>query len=304
MYTLTLGNSQRWLLTAEDGQHQWLQKFASILCLTSSGTKTHPKLIFTCRNMRNEDGWEGQALSALQFWSHPKTEDIICEIQQDAGKEPEIMRIWHAQQAKKTTCCPCIPPSWNALWDILRMRQSLRPIYHRALVSGGLPLHAALIEKDGQGILLAAAGNTGKTTCYQRIPLSWNALCDDEALIVIDKRKQYRVHPFPTWSDYLWKGSYKTWDVQRCLPLRAIFFLQRGKNDEAIPVGRAEAAVYNTHLAAQALSWSWKGLDDDKTQEIKKTLFSNTCRLATTIPGFMLQCTLHGKFWERIEEVL
>jgi len=276
MYKLELGNDQHWLLIAEDGLQPWLRKFASILRLDSSCRKINPKLVFTRRNMHNADGWKDHDLRSVRFWSHPKVEDIICEIEGGGGDKMNVIRMW----------------------------QSLYPIYHHAQMSGGLPLHAGLIEKNHQGILLAASGNTGKTTCCRRLPPPWNALSDDEVLIVMDKRKNYSAHPFPTWSDYLWRHSHKTWNVQRCVPLRAIFFLKQAKTDKAIPLGQAEAATFINQLATQILSRSWIGLDNDKQRQLKKTLFDNTCRLAQVVPAFILNFTLKGKFWEKIEKVL
>ena len=276
MYKLKLGNGQHWQLIAEDGLQPWLRKFASILRLYSSRKKINPKLIFTRRKMNNKDGWREHDLKSMRFWSHPKAGDIICEIEGKKGEE----------------------------LDIIRMQQSLYPIYHRAQMSGGILLHAGLIEKSNQGILLAASGQTGKTTCCRRIPPPWNTLCDDEVLIVLDKRKNYSAHPFPTWSDYLWRHSHKTWDVQRCVSLRAIFFLKQAKTDKVIPLGQAEAATFINQLATQILSRSWRGLDNDKQRRMKRMLFDNACRLAKVAPAFILHFTLKGKFWEKIEEVL
>ena len=153
MYKLELGDGQHWLLVAEDGLQTWLKKFASILRLNPSRNKITPKLVFSRRNRHNINGWKSHNLRFIRFWRHHKSKDIIYDIDLVGDRK----------------------------MDIITMQQSLYPIYHHAQMSGGLPLHAGLIEKNNQGILLAASSNTGKTTCCRRLPSSWNALSDDEA---------------------------------------------------------------------------------------------------------------------------
>jgi SynChlorMet cassette protein ScmC len=190
--------------------------------------------------------------------------------------------------------------------DILRMRLSLQPIYQKAQDSGGLPLHAALIEKDGMGILLAAPAETGKSTCCNRIPRPWYVLSDEETLIVNNGEKQngFIAHPFPTWSEYFLRRSDLSWDVQRCLPVFAIFFLQQAETDEVFPIGKGQAAVLIYQSAMQVCSRSWVNLTLREMRNFKKRLFENACALTQTISAFNLQVSLKGRFWEKMGKVL
>jgi SynChlorMet cassette protein ScmC len=184
------------------------------------------------------------------------------------------------------------------------MRLSLYPIYERALNSGGLPFHAGVVERDGKGVLLAAPKNIGKSTCCRRIPRPWNALCDEETLIVQDAQRQYLAHPFPTWSDYLTRGSNRTWNVQRYIPLAAIFFLEQAEADKVIPLGQGEAAALMNQSAMQVCVRNWMNLDGEKMRAFRKKLFDNACELTWAIPIFKLRVSLTGRFWEEMEKVL
>ena len=188
--------------------------------------------------------------------------------------------------------------------DIQMMRMALQPIYQRSQDTGGLPLHAALVEQNGFGILLAAQGGIGKSTCCRRLRGPWRALCDDEALIVRDHKQGYLVHPFPTWSDYLLKRSKQTWNVQRYLPMSAIFFLEQSGADAVVPIGQGQASVLLYQSAMQVCSRNWMNLNRDGLSMLRKQLFENACDLVQRIPTFKLQVSLEGEFWEEMEKVL
>ena len=223
-----------------------------------------------------ERGWGSRDFRSVQLWFHPDVPDVICEI--GPGSDHEL--------------------------DILRMWLSLDPIYQRAQESGGLPFHAALIERDGMGVLLAAPGDTGKSTCCTRIPLPWRALCDDEALVVQNDQKQFLVHPFPTWSDYLWRRSQRTWNVQHYVPLKAMFFMKQAEVDEAVPMKESQAALYANNAAIQVSRRTWRHMDRTEVTVTRKRLFENACQLANAIPAFTLCVSISGRFWEEMEKVL
>jgi len=258
-------------------------------------TNGDAKLILTCREPDEEkwkdpirrfqsaikaslpsSGWEIRDLMWLQVWSHGDVPDVICEKGPGNSHQEEI----------------------------LSMRMSLQPIYQRAQDSGGLPLHAGLVARDGVGVLLAAQRNTGKSTCCRRIPSPWHALCDEEALIVQDNQKRYLAHTFPTWSDYLEKRSEPRWNVQRYVPLEAIFFLEQARTDEVVPVGQGEAAVHLYQSATQVCYRNWVKLNREEIRPLRKKLFENACELAAAIPVFELRVSLNGRFWEKMEAVL
>ena len=294
-YLLRLGNDQGWEFVATEGAGPWVESLASIMELKVCEPNGCPKLFFV-RTESGMDWWQGPSLRfprsmardlprkgwmaydlrPLQLWAHPDVPDVICEIGDEGNHEMNIIRMW----------------------------QSLFPVYNRAMDYGGLPLHAALVERNGTGVLLAAPGGTGKSTCCRRIPPPWKALCDDLTVAVADTDMQYRVHPFPTWSDHLWRRSEPTWDVQRHLPLSAIVFLEQGTTDEAIPIGKGKAAACIMESASQVCQAFWRDLALGEKRGLKEKVFDNACGLARSIPAFKLRVSLDGRFWEEMERVL
>jgi SynChlorMet cassette protein ScmC len=195
-YGMRLANGQGWHIMATGGVGPWVKKLARIMELKTSDRNGSPRLIFMrggkdkaggdapvglldrnlLKSLPNR-GWKACKLIAVQIWSHRDVPDVICD-------------IGHGE---------------NYVQEIIKMLQILNPIFQKAKRAGGLPLHAALAERNGMGFLLAGPGDTGKSTCCHRLPGPWKALCDDESLVVRDHQKGYLAHPFPTWSDYLFR---------------------------------------------------------------------------------------------------
>ena len=286
-YGMRLAAGKTWHIKAADCLSPWLDKLASITGLDTSGPNPHSQLLFipnspgkeipgeASRSKLPQNGWSVHDFRALRIWFHPHMADVICEIGPE--KVPEL--------------------------DIARMWLSLYPIYHRAQGSGGLPFHAALIERDGVGVLLAGQGNAGKSTCCRRIPPPWQAWCDDEVLVVRDDGKGYQAHPFPTWSDYIFRQCDRTWNVEWHVPLSAIFFLERAEADEVASLGRGQAAVRIVQSTMQV--WDkWFLLDAKEKGASRSTCFENACELAKAVPAFLLRVSLKGQFWKEMEKVL
>ncbi|MGD9036935.1 MAG: SynChlorMet cassette protein ScmC [Syntrophobacterales bacterium] len=295
-YLLQLGNAQGWQLVPTEGVRLEVDELARLMGLKSCEPNGYPKLIFIrsgsdgwqYENTKTDlernvgevfigDGWKSHDLVVLRVWSHDNRPDIICEVKTEMG---------------------------GSELDMLSVRLSLHAIYQRALEAGGLTFHAGLVERDGKGILLAALGDTGKSTCCRRFPLPWNALCDEEALVLSDDTQHYIAHPFPTWSDYFRKRSKRTWDVQRHIPVSAVFFLEQAEEDDVIPLGKGEAAVFAQQSAMQVCHRYWNNLDHEELKTLKKTLFHNGCEFSKAIQAFRLRVSLTGRFWEKVDEVL
>ncbi len=222
-------------------------------------------------------GWKSQSYSFARIWRNKQSTSAICELKPFKNYNLEIIKIWHA----------------------------LHPIYLHAQNSGGLPLHAGLAVKGGKGILFAAPGNTGKSTCCRRIPAPWKALCDDEVLIVRDKHKKYSIHPFPTWSDHLMRKAYhKSWETEKSVALAAIFFLGQAKEDQVSPIGQGQASILINNAAIQICRRDWRGLSPEEERKRKSQIFKNACAMAKIIPCYILRVSLTGKFWREIEKVL
>jgi SynChlorMet cassette protein ScmC len=293
-HLMRLGDGQRWHIWACEDLRHWVEKLASIMQLEISKPNGYPKLIFIrkqpannnvfkplCRQEENlerelfRSGWRARDIEEMQLWSRSDAKSVICAI-----------------------------VSGDENLEVLMMRHSLFPIYQRTQDSGGLPLHAALVERNGKGILLSAPANTGKSTCCRRLPSPWRALCDEETLIVRAGKKRYLAHPFPTWSDHLWRRSKKTWNVEKHVPLSAIFFLKQAGTDQVVGMGQGEAAVCIYRTAMQVLRRSWSYLNRQEVESYKLKLFDNACELAISVPAFKLRVSLEGRFWEEIEKVL
>jgi SynChlorMet cassette protein ScmC len=293
-FCMRLCNGQGWYLVSNEETRPQVEKLASILEIEPSEPNGHPRLIFiqgdrdnpmTPEEMRfnNEDfenlssgGWRVNDLRSVKLWYHSETEDVICELNRQVISEIEIFRL-------------CF---------------TINPIYRRAQEVGGLPFHASLIELNGCGVLLAGKGNTGKSTCCSRIPRPWQALCDDETLIILDARNKYQAHPFPTWSNYLYDRQKQSWNVQRHVPLAAICFLEQSETDEVIPIGQGQAGILINKSASEVCHKLWRGLNPEEEIVQKKNLFENACALAKSVPAFTLRASLTGRFWEEIEKVI
>jgi SynChlorMet cassette protein ScmC len=169
---------------------------------------------------------------------------------------------------------------------------------------GGLAIHGALAEINGNGVILAGRGNVGKTTASRRLPPPWLALSDDSSLIVLDKNNCYQAHPWPTWSALIDREEIETWNVQYSLPLKAVFILSQSPADRVEQLGKGQAACLLNETVDQA-SWGLDArLEDKERQAIRLQRFDNICRLVQTIPTYLLHISRNGSFWKEMEKVL
>ena len=296
-FLLRLGDGKVWELVAAKGAVPEVRQLGRMMRLKRSyQTADHSKLVFLRNGLGkgksdgsiqgvDEDleaylielGWKAHTLNSIRLWSHDSAPDFICEFRYQEGS--------HEQ-------------------SISSMRLSLLPIYQGAEQLGGLPLHSALVKHNDMGVMLAAPKKTGKSTCCSRFPSPWEVLCDEEALIVRDDRKQFIAHPFPTWSYYVAGDDKKTWDTQHPMPIAGIFFLEQSEKDQVAPIGQGEAAAFINQTATQVCHRFWNNLSHDEVSARKKRLFQNACELAQAIPTFKLRVSLEGRFWEQIERVI
>ena len=287
-YRLRLDDNACWHLNGTSAVLQtWVKKLAGIMELdVSPADNGTSRISFIAGDGNNvghaetrqapHNGWTCHDLNTLCAWYHDDKREVICTVNPFDSSETEIITMWNA----------------------------LYPIYGESIQLGGLPFHAGLVESGGRGVIIAGPGDTGKSTCCSRLPDDWNPLCDDEALAVVDNKGNFRAHPFPTWSDYLWRGSQKTWDVQRSVPVSAVFFIEQSENDEAISLGQGKAAVYMNESSIQVCRKYWRRADDAFQRTFRRDLFVNACEMAKKIPAFRLRVNLHGRFWEEIERAL
>lgn len=311
-YSLKLASGDRWRIVSTKETCQWAEKFASILRLKKDTVEGDPEIILIKSSAGNSDfpgsmlhdkgnnlpqsGWISY-YNINTIWYHPEVSDVIIDVQ--ARQERRIISDSARTEYDRAQLAP-----EELLKDYTSMAMALFPIYRHAIGSGGFPIHGAFVERGGKGVLLAAKGGTGKSTCCRRIPEPWKACSDDEALVTMDRTGHYEVHPFPTWSDLFFNNNAGTWDVQHHVPLSAIFFLEQSKTDEAVPIGSGVAAGYTYLYATQGYTRSLLGMDHEGQKQENMKLFDNTCRMAKNVPAYMLKVSLTGRFWEEIDRVL
>jgi len=283
-YDVHLTDGNRWCLSFDDETQDWGQRLAQMMRLTVTTPDGSPKIRFHgVKNAAVADRLDDLALlynfGSLRMYRRNGNVEVIGVVE-NHNDDPDtaIVNMWFA----------------------------LSPLYIRSIQAGGLLFHAALVERDGQGVLLAAPGGIGKSTCARRIPSPWRALCDDEVLIVRDPHSKYYVHPFPTWSQFLWgKQSDSTWDVQSSAPLCAIFFFHQAATDACESLQQGQAAGYLNDAANQTCRRIWLRMrNQDQRAALTTQIFHNACDLAQNVPAFRLGLSLEGQFWKELERAL
>ena len=175
-------------------------------------------------------------------------------------------------------------------------------IYKDLLLTGGLPVHGGLIELDNTGVILAGSSGSGKSTCCSRVPKPWNSICDDEVMIVPETKKDYKLHPVPTWSEYFFDpDSKKVWEVEKGFSCAAIFFIEKAEVDESVPIGQGRAAVRIYQSSIESFSRYFSYIDEKEQKKISRKVFESSCELAKKVPAFKLMVSREGCFWENIK---
>jgi SynChlorMet cassette protein ScmC len=295
-FDLRLTNGIEWRLIACDASvAPWVRKLASVLHLHVSHTNGFPSIMFfreknssgppslqsLTRIMDDASdlpmrGWKEQRLGIVRFLRHPESQDIICGVTGDLAWDIQVIQMWTA----------------------------LSPVFDAAQDSGGLLFHAALAELNGSGALIIGPSGAGKSTCSRRLPVPWRSLCDDEVLIVRDSPGQYHAHPFPTWQELIRGDRNRSWEVQEHVRLKAIFFLKRSDMDEVHPISHAQAALWIYKSIQQTRERNDFSLTKAEEKALSLKLFGNACALAGSVPCFILDVTLSGRFWEEMQNVL
>jgi SynChlorMet cassette protein ScmC len=287
-YTLSLADGTQWFMAGDTKLESWIDRLAVIMNLENGNADGSRRIDFFHRSkINNPSGLEAD----LKESKHPY---VACS----AGG------VWFSSMDPSSHVTCEIDNGGQTAMEFINMSYSLYPIYHQNLLRGGLPLHSSLVELDGQGILLAGPGDTGKTTCCSRLPGNWRPLCDDETLIVFREQGDYFAHPFPTWSNFFWAKSEPTYDVQYATPASAVFFLEQYPADELVPMGQGESAAMISQSSVQMFERFLRKTDKETKSKHLSRIFLNACRIAKKIPAYKLRVSLNGRFWEKIEEAL
>jgi len=285
-FSLHLADGSRWWIAGSPSTAFLAEKMGTIMRLQEGDGLTDEHILFFYDKYEDKRRLELSRLQE-QNWLHlnPSSDHIHLH--------PSRGHFLGEYDSKHSTTDP------YALMSL-----SIPSIFLETIHRGGLPFHAALLERHGQGIILAGRGDIGKSTCCQRLPQPWQALCDDEVLLVLSPEGRYLAHPFPTWSDYLWKRAENTWKVEDALPLAGIFFIKQAPEDDCLPLGVNDAALGATFSAGQTMFRILKLCDPANVREIRLKIFANGFEIVKHIPAFHLRVSLTGRFWEKIEAAL
>lgn len=240
--------------------------------------------------------------------------------QEPDGIEERRLYVWTNQAtgdfaadgfATGPLCCFLPPPVHNDAL-VLSMAYIGLAIARAELARGGLLLHGALAAAPAHppgGVLLAGGGGVGKSTASRRLPLPWQSLSDDCSLVVRDERGGYLAHPWPTWSRLFdaqdgGPGAGGRWEVQRGLPLRAIFFLSQANEERVDPLAPTVAIAYLLESVRQVSAVLTRNLPSAEAQTLFAAQLAAAEQLVRTVPAYTLRVSITGAFWQEIENVL
>jgi SynChlorMet cassette protein ScmC len=169
---------------------------------------------------------------------------------------------------------------------------------------GGATMHTAFAGLCGNGVLITATANTGKTTSIERLPEYWEKLSDDLALLISMPGGKYNVHPLPTWSNYIMQKRESPVNMKHHLPLKAVFFLEQSKTDEVLPLTAGEAAMRIFRSLQRESERLLPKMTEIEKKKTDTRLFDTATNLARSIHCYKLKATLHGQFWKEIEKIV
>ena len=184
---------------------------------------------------------------------------------------------------------------------IILMWLMLRPFYLRCLRNGGLPVHASSAERNGKAIIIAATGDTGKTTTVRRLPPPWRELGDDAALLLPCKSGGFCLFPLPTWSEFIYGANPKvSWSMKCDNKLAAVFFLKQAEYDKAEHLNSTHAMISLQQSAMEIIG----ELKEKLSVEHNLKTLDTASKIMKAAPAFTLHATLDGRIWETINEKL
>ena len=117
---------------------------------------------------------------------------------------------------------------------------AVREIAHRLPAFGAFLFHAAVISYKGEAIAFTAPSGTGKSTHIK----NWKRAFGSDVGIVNGDKPVLRFGEDGTLFAYgtPWSGK-EGWSRNVGLPLKAVVFLERGKENRIVPLSPADAAI-------------------------------------------------------------
>jgi SynChlorMet cassette protein ScmC len=244
--------------------------------LNTDGSWRVPQSVSRLTGDIPRDGWNLQSMGHMRLMSHQDCEDHICAVRQHVLERHLI---------------PTLRPAFI-------------PVFRGVQQEGGLVAHSALFARDEQGVLLVGPSGMGKSTCARRVGQPWAAFCDDQVLVVKVREGSYECHPLPTWSS-LWSDSQgRSWDVNRHVPLKAVFFLERSEVNKVEPIGQGRAVALLSNSARSMATTREIGTNRHEEMALTRMLFDNACGLVKSAPCFVLHANLTTRFWEQMDSVM
>ena len=288
-YQLQLSSEVQWLIGNTQGCAEWTNEFCKVLELSRSvNSASIPKFIFTTDSEQITEHpifqrsgfpkltWTNYKYFGSRIWYNNHTFDLFCQITEPETFDDKIYSMWAVVHA----------------------------VYRRAVQIGGTPLHAAISEQDGKGIVFAAPGGGGKSTTSKRLSENFQLHGDDEVLVLPDDSESFIAHPFPTWSNFLYKRPKVSWKVEKKIPLKAAFFIEKADKEEIIPLKSHEASALFNQSIRQIMMRGWHLSGPDTKSRLIKECFGIAVDLAKSIPAFKIRLTLEGSFEDTLEKVL
>ncbi len=291
-YHLSLDHGIVWAFEAAGAAAGWLEGFACAMGLAPGDGEAGRHIRFEA--MPRETGeffgpclrrysrslpareWKFREFHDLVLFEHPAVREVICELD----------------------------PGVDGPARIDQMRRAMLPVFSDALLAGGLPVHGALVEIDGAGVILAGRSGEGKSTACRRLPAPWRVMGDDLCLVVPCASGGFRAHPLPTWSALSEGGGLGFCRSGSSVDLRAVFFLEQFSEDECLDLKRSTAAISMAASAIEVFRSIDFGFPRSEEEGVKRGLYSSAASLALKIPCHLLRVSLKGCFWEAIEEVI
>ena len=303
-FSLQLGDGSHWWVGSMPAVSMWVETLASMLHLYTGPADDASLMVFLEGNASLEEIKELVAPESGWASLNKKVNRLVAPESGWIALNNSFMRLWYGMDSPDLVVELKTPMSRNKGYDSLRL--ALQFVFRQSLTRGGLPLHTALAEKQGRGVLLVGTSGTGKSTCCRRLSPPWQARCDDEVLLTWAPDGRYLAHPFPTWSDYF---SPHGTDIiqaqsQEASPLAGIFFIEQSSSDECLPMDPAKALIEIIIASQIVLDRHLWYCDPKEASSLRAVMFANACKLAHQVPAFHLRVSLTGRFWEQIEAAL
>lgn len=306
-FHLSLSNRQKWCFTGDESVRPWLEHLAEVMNLRPGKPEGTHRIAFTnLEDLPTPAGRVSRVRSTGDLIPGAPARNHTHAPDDPQGRNQSVknrfISLERSSEGGRLVC-----RMWNSgdhRIAVMQMWRSLGPVWTRVENSGGLVLHGALVARRMDGALILGASGTGKSTCSLRIPAPWRPLCDDEVLVVKIDSRRYHAHPLPTWSEVTDRDSGRSWNVQEYVPLKAIFFLERGYVDQVERIGQGLAAVFINSSQEQAGVRRERDVSREKSRATRARLFENCSSLARSVPCYLLRATLQGRFWDEMAKVM